>query len=224
MANEKHIALLKQGVEGWNAWRLKPEGFNPELFKADLRGAKLGGAILVEANLGGANLIEADLSEADLSEADLVEANLRAANLSRANLMHATLIKTNLTDANLTGCHIYGISAWDLNLERAKQENLIITDLTNRDQAEIAVDNIEVAQFIYLLLNNEKIRNVIDTSPPRRCSSSAASRRSAKRSSMPCGRSCGSTVTCQSCSTSMCQRTAISPKRSPYSLAWRGSS
>jgi len=27
----------------------------------------------------------------------------------------------------------------------------------------IQVDNLEVAQFIYLLLNNERIRNVIDT-------------------------------------------------------------
>jgi hypothetical protein len=53
-----------------------------------------------------------------------------------------------------------GISAWDLKLERAKQEDLIITD---RDQAEITVDNIEVSQFIHLLLHNEKIRSVIDT-------------------------------------------------------------
>lgn len=30
-------------------------------------------------------------------------------------------------------------------------------------EPEITVDNIEVAQFIYLLLNNEKIRSVIDT-------------------------------------------------------------
>jgi hypothetical protein len=65
-----------------------------------------------------------------------------------------------LTNANLAGCRIYGISTWDLKLEGAKQENLIITD---HDQAEITVDNIEVAQFIYLLLHNEKIRHVIDT-------------------------------------------------------------
>jgi hypothetical protein len=82
------------------------------------------------------------------------------ANLSEANLQHAVLVRTNLTNANLAGCRIYGISTWDLKLEGAKQENLIITD---HDQAEITVDNIEVAQFIYLLLHNEKIRHVIDT-------------------------------------------------------------
>ena len=31
------------------------------------------------------------------------------------------------------------------------------------DEPEITVDNIEVAQFVYLLLHNEKIRDVIDT-------------------------------------------------------------
>jgi hypothetical protein len=35
--------------------------------------------------------------------------------------------------------------------------------ITQRDEPEITVDNIEVAQFIYLMLHNEKIRDVIDT-------------------------------------------------------------
>jgi hypothetical protein len=35
--------------------------------------------------------------------------------------------------------------------------------ITPDDQPEITVDNLEVAQFIYLLLHNSKIRDVIDT-------------------------------------------------------------
>jgi hypothetical protein len=35
--------------------------------------------------------------------------------------------------------------------------------ITSQDEPEITVDNIEVAQFIYLLLHNQKIRDVIDT-------------------------------------------------------------
>jgi uncharacterized protein YjbI with pentapeptide repeats len=156
-----------------------------DLSRADLRKADLTKADLRKADLFRATLIGADLSEADLSEAllwkvalssanlrgvalrgaalsgvDLSEADLTKADLTKADLMHAILVKTNLTNANLTGCRVYGISAWDVNLERAKQENLIITD---HHQAEITVDNIEVAQFIYLLLHNEKIRDVIDT-------------------------------------------------------------
>ena len=35
--------------------------------------------------------------------------------------------------------------------------------ITRVDEPEITVDNIEVAQFVYLLLHNQKIRDVIDT-------------------------------------------------------------
>ena len=44
--------------------------------------------------------------------------------------------------------------------KETKQSNLIIT---RGAEAVITVDNLEVAQFIYLLLHNEKIRQVIDT-------------------------------------------------------------
>jgi hypothetical protein len=70
------------------------------------------------------------------------------------------LIHTNLINADLTGCRVYGISAWDLKLEGATQRDLVIT---TGDQPKITVDNLEVAQFMYLLLHNEKIRHVIDT-------------------------------------------------------------
>jgi len=70
------------------------------------------------------------------------------------------LLGTNLTKATLTNCRIYGISAWDLNLTDTIQKDLIIT---HADQPAITVDDLEVAQFIYLLLNNKKIRSVIDT-------------------------------------------------------------
>jgi hypothetical protein len=55
---------------------------------------------------------------------------------------------------------VYGISAWNVKLEDATQLNLVIT---HNKEPVITVDNLEVAQFIYLLLHNEKIREVIDT-------------------------------------------------------------
>ena len=57
-------------------------------------------------------------------------------------------------------CSIYGISAWDVQLDGAEQFNLRITP---NDQPIISVDNLKVAQFIYLLLNNAEIREVINT-------------------------------------------------------------
>jgi hypothetical protein len=96
----------------------------------------------------------------DLSGADLSGANLSDANLSRAHLTRSALVETDLTGATLTGCRIYGISAWRLKLEGAKQQNLNVSDYF---EPAIMVDNLEVAQFVYLLLNNERIRQVIDT-------------------------------------------------------------
>jgi len=69
-------------------------------------------------------------------------------------------VSADLTDADLTGCRVYGVSAWDLKLAGAKQQNLVIT---LAGEHAVTVDNIEVAQFVYLLLHNEKIRDVIDT-------------------------------------------------------------
>src|SRR6266702_4168907 len=131
-----------------------------DLTRALLTRARLSDANLSEANLSGANLSYANLSVANLSLANLSEANLSGADLSFANLSRATLVRTNLAQANLTDCQIYGISAWDIQLKEAKQNNLVITP---EGQPTITVDNLEVAQFIYLLLNNPKIRDVIDT-------------------------------------------------------------
>ena len=81
-------------------------------------------------------------------------------NLSEANLQAATLLEANLMGADLTGCRIYGVSAWSLKQEGTKQQNLVIT---RENEPTVTVDNIEVAQFVYLLLHNQKIRDVIDT-------------------------------------------------------------
>ncbi len=134
--------------------------FGANLIGANLRGANLRGAALRGADLRGADLIGANLIWVDLIGANLSNANLREADLSGANLDSATLVETNLEGADLTGCKVYGISAWDVHLEGAIQSNLVITP---EGESPIQVDNLEVAQFIYLLLNNEKIRNVIDT-------------------------------------------------------------
>jgi hypothetical protein len=119
-----------------------------------------GRAFASEARLRDANLSKANLSKANLRRADLFEANLSEAILSGANLQGATLVNTDLTGADVTGCRIYGVSAWGVKLDGVKQQNLIIT---HPHEPEITVDNIEVAQFVYLLLHNKKIRDVIDT-------------------------------------------------------------
>jgi uncharacterized protein YjbI with pentapeptide repeats len=131
-----------------------------DLYGATLYEANLNGAFLGAAEFGEANLSETDLSDANLIGANLSYANLFRANLSRANLSSTILVRTNCTEAILTDCRIFGISAWDVKLEGTSQNNLIITP---EEEPTITVDDLEVAQFIYLLLNNPKIRDVINT-------------------------------------------------------------
>ena len=145
-------------LQGANLSKADLSGAN--LFDTDLREANLGGAYLQEAHLFMSHLIGANLSGAQLKAANLHAADLTGANLTGADLSHAILVDTNLEGANLTACWVYGISAWNVRLEGAIQWNLVITPPY---ESPIQVDNLEVAQFIYLLLNNEKIRSVIDT-------------------------------------------------------------
>jgi uncharacterized protein YjbI with pentapeptide repeats len=131
-----------------------------DLTDAQMPGAKLRRANLVDSVLVGANLTKADLRGAELIGANLSRADLERADLRGANLAATILNQTTLNRADLTGCHVYGISAWDLKLDGAKQNDLSITP--ERD-AVIVVDNLEVAQFIYLLLKNARIKKVIDS-------------------------------------------------------------
>jgi len=81
------------------------------------------------------------------------------ADLSGANLQSAILIGTNLEQATLTGCFVYGISTWALKGIPKDQSNLVITP---EDAPMVTVEDLEVAQFIYLLLNRAKLRNVLN--------------------------------------------------------------
>src|SRR6266536_3680644 len=135
------------------------------LHEAILNQADLTLATLNKANFSSAQLIKADMTGVDLREAglyraDLSEADLSYADLSGAYLDRATLVGTIFAEAILTNCHIYGIAAWDVELTGAKQIDLVITP---EEEPTITVDNLKIAQFIYLLLNNTEIRDAIDT-------------------------------------------------------------
>src|ERR671937_605312 len=67
MANDEHVALLKKGVDAWNAWRRKRPDIIPDLMEANLVEADLFGANLTRANIRYVALVEADLSGADLT-------------------------------------------------------------------------------------------------------------------------------------------------------------
>ena len=92
MANQKHLDILKQGVEVWNRWRKENPDIDPDLSRAHLSKIWLSGADFSEANLRGIILRGADLREANLNSADL----------RLADLSWATLYKVQINQANLS--------------------------------------------------------------------------------------------------------------------------
>lgn len=168
MVRFQEADLREANLRGVNLGKANLRGAN--LGEADLRGANLGEADLSKADLSSCKLSRTQLSGSNLSEAilhytDLTYAHMAGANLSNAVLYGTDLRYANLTEVNLGGgqvseCLVYGTGAWNLSLDGTKQMNL---NIAREDESPIAVDNIEVAQFIYLMTNNDKIRGVIDT-------------------------------------------------------------
>lgn len=184
MPNHEHLELLLQGRDVWNAWRksnpdtvpllrsARLEGsdlsdydlHDAYLRRADLRGVLLDRSKLREANLSGARLEGASLVDAEMAGANLRAARMRGANLRNADLKSAILVNTDLRNANLSGAHVYGISAWEVELDGAEQRDMLVT---RPDQPRITTDDLEVAQFIYVLLTHKKLREVFNTTTQR---------------------------------------------------------
>lgn len=184
MPNPDHLALLDQGRDAWNAWRQANPDLPPQLRsarldgrdlsgfdlhdaylrRAHLKGAHLDGCKLREANLSGADLEGASLVKAEMAGANLRAAKMQGADLTEADLKSAILVSTDLSHARLNGAQVYGIAAWEVTLDGTEQRDLLVT---RPDQPRITTDDLEVAQFIYVLLNHQKLRDVFNTTTQR---------------------------------------------------------
>ncbi len=131
------------------------------LEKAILKNQMLKGVCLESAHLKEALLTGTDLSCANLRGADFQGADLRRAILCNADMQGSRLVETKVEGADFRGALIHGISVWNVRIDnKTKQTDLIITQ---QDEPEITVDNLEMAQFIYLLLSSPKIGEAIET-------------------------------------------------------------
>jgi len=133
---------------------------NARLARADFSGVAMDSVNFKNADLEDVSLVGATLTEADFTRANLIRIDFRGADLEGTKFDQATMIATNFSNSQLSGSSVYGVSAWNVILKGAQQTSLVITP---EDEASITVDNLEVAQFVYLMLHNEKIRDVIDT-------------------------------------------------------------
>jgi uncharacterized protein YjbI with pentapeptide repeats len=161
-------------VEQWNEWRRRHRDVRPCLDNVDFSGLNLSKANFREASLEGANLsrcrmVETDfvrchlagsnLSEAYLYGALLDQADLTSSILRNATLWWVTLVETVLSGADLSGSAVYGVSPWNVSLEGAIQTGLLIS---RYDEATLTVDDLEVAHFMHLLVNNPKITQIVN--------------------------------------------------------------
>lgn len=164
---------------------------NADFSLADLSGVDLQGADLHGANFRGASLKHANLRGAELSAADFHEADLTGADLHGAILRHTDFREAILKDVNLCGAELHeaifdGHDLWRVSpeyaypdpqnvsaiamLEMLMAQNITIDDTTIQSgviihqsgEPLLSVDRIEIAQLIYLLLNQHKIRSLMN--------------------------------------------------------------
>jgi len=131
-------------------------------FETHAERARIDGASMQLATVSGAHLAGIHAAGVDLSGSRIVASELSGADLRGANLQLAGLVNVRLWNAELSGSRVFGVAAWHLDTANARQQDLRIT-ADEPGQPLVACDDLETAQFVYLLLHNEKLRQVIDT-------------------------------------------------------------
>lgn len=66
--------------------------------------------------------------------------------------------------ANVDGCNVYGMSAWDLQLDGARQQNLIVRyrPTGEKEERKELVDGLDLAAFMHFTVSNENITRIIN--------------------------------------------------------------
>ena len=136
-----------------------------QMSEADLSGADLSRSKIRFAILSRAKLIGTKLRNVDLRGTSLRRAILHRADLAGAILRHASLAEADLQGAKLNGAEVYGAGVWGLKGKPADQRGLIIQ--ATLESPPITVDDLDTAQFLFVLLDNPKIANVIDAASCR---------------------------------------------------------
>lgn len=122
--------------------------------------AKFTNASIVQNLSGGSDFTSSDFTGSKIVLTNLVGCNLQQTKFIDCYLNGSNLSRSNLNDSIIINSTVYGVSAWDLSTHGSLQENLTITNHYN--DSALTVDDLEIANFIYLITNNNKVANAID--------------------------------------------------------------
>lgn len=147
-----------------------------KLSNSNLENSEFTMVIFISINCEGSNFTNSTITNTFLNGSDLrkvnfygskiIMSNLIKCNLEEAKFENCFLSGSNLTSSNLNesiikNSTIFGTSVWNITTKGSFQENLTITN--GYDDAVITIDNIEIASFIYLVIDNTKVTSAIDT-------------------------------------------------------------
>ena len=122
---------------------------------------------------------DGDFSSADFSDVEFKNVRFNKTIMTNSCFRGARFENCNLNRINISGSDfdvneirdtvVYGLSAWDVTIgATAQQSNLIIentydlpSELYQRGAASMSVDDIEVAQFVYMITNSHRLRSTL---------------------------------------------------------------
>ena len=131
-----------------------------QILFTDIINCNFKNSMLYNSIFDNCKIQKSDLTGALFTSGKIINSEITETQIRKVDFRNTQLTSDTFTKCDLSNSKIFGVSAWKLTLIETIQEDLQISD---SNEPKITIDNIEVAQFIYLLINNEKLRNVIST-------------------------------------------------------------
>ena len=108
MADQDHLARVREGPETWNAWRGAYPEVVPNLMASELSGIDLSSADLRAVDLRGSFFFDAVLTQVRFDEATLGGVNFKNADLRNASFRNSVLRGASFIGAKLAGADFDG--------------------------------------------------------------------------------------------------------------------
>jgi hypothetical protein len=112
------------------------------------------------ARIGSTSFSSCHFESCDFSYSSAEDTRFLDCKIENSLFKKVHFVKADFSESSISKCNVYGISSWDMILENTIQEDIYIME----DEDELlSVDDIELAQFLYKMIENKNLRRIIDT-------------------------------------------------------------